>query len=83
MPLSVALLMPPKPTAMIVMPSCFSVAAVSIAVGGSYQLFCSPSVKMITRRMYVVASTVSSCVLAESRPALMCVPPVVGYVDVP
>jgi hypothetical protein len=48
MPLSVALLTPPKPTAMIVMPACFSVAAVSIAVGGSYPLFCSPSVKMIT-----------------------------------
>ena len=38
-------------------------------------LFCSPSVKTITSFRYVQLLNGSSCALAESSPALMCVPP--------
>ena len=46
-------------------------------------LFCSPSVKTITSFKYVPLLNGSSCALAETSAALMCVPPLVGYVDVP
>jgi len=61
MPLSVALLTEPKPTAMIVIPSALRVPAVWIAPAEPpYWLFCSPSVSTTAIRWYTVAETWSS-----------------------
>ena len=81
MPLSVALLTEPKPTAMIVIPSALRVPAVWIAPAEPpYWLFCSPSVRTTTTREYTLVDTpFNTWFIASSRPSLMWVPPLVGY----
>ena len=85
MPFSVALLTEPKPTAITVIPAAFRVLAVWIAPDEPpYCAFCSPSVSTITTRAYVELEIPPSTeFMAVVRPALMCVPPVVGQLDVP
>ena len=74
----VLLVTEPKPTAIIVMPSAFRVAAVCMAAEEPPKpLLCSPSVNTIAMREYIEGSIVSSSSLAFCRPSPMLVPPIV------